>query len=320
MTNGTMNRFCVMSPRVTYDIHNEIREWLKMDSQKKSIVNSGKLLEAYWMPNSILRKYRFTEEQIRELRKFVGGEFVVHPIKIQCEILGINYFSITREEIYDRHPTLFLRKFEKVEDLMLEFYRLEGWGGERCEGASIQAFLRNLKRGHFSSNEKYVRTVEMKNGDIVNGHEYRVIFEKLAKREMDIATCSVDSLAKIFSTCYPIKESEEANKYLKSVYRGWQRDPFRGFCKDFPGRDIISLNDFSSNIMSMEKHIMLHLFLLYAQEMVSHGWPDLTINKKGKLKFIEVKSRRDKLNTYQAYWFRNVALHTEVDAAVCHVV
>lgn len=65
---------------------------------------------------------------------------------------------------------------------------------------------------------------------------------------------------------------------------------------------------------------MLHLFLLYAQEMVYHGWPDLTINKKGKLKFIEVKSKRDKLNTYQAYWFRNVALHTEVDAAVCHVV
>ncbi|HKZ42021.1 MAG TPA: VRR-NUC domain-containing protein, partial [Candidatus Hodarchaeales archaeon] len=50
------------------------------------------------------------------------------------------------------------------------------------------------------------------------------------------------------------------------------------------------------------------------------GWPDLTLHRDGKIRFVEVKKGSDKLNRNQSYWVRNFALPLDWDVVVLNVV
>ena len=50
------------------------------------------------------------------------------------------------------------------------------------------------------------------------------------------------------------------------------------------------------------------------------GWPDLTLHRDGKIRFVEVKKGRDRFRHTQSYWVRNFGRLLDWDVVVLNVI
>ncbi|EJM38389.1 VRR-NUC domain-containing protein [Pseudomonas sp. GM33] len=259
--------------------------------------------EYFWTPDSFFWAVKFmSADLLAEIREKTGGSFYSLSLRQQCELVGIEYLS---KHPRDMSETIGRRSYvDSVESFSLDFFKSSGWSGEMFEGSTIQML------------SFWARKILEKKGVRYNGFYYGDLLfaDKSSKgifRRSSISEPELSVINEVLSILNIEKISEIHSTWVKNV----KKFPLpRNVTPDV--LDIVHLESVWSGISNeIFKRILLRQILGFN----GLGWPDLTLQKNGNLKFVEVKQADDKFTHRQAYWLRNFARPLGLNMSVLHV-
>jgi hypothetical protein len=262
--------------------------------------------EYYWTPDGFFEANKImTPELLHEIREKTGGSFYSLSLTEQCALLGIEYQKIHPADMVAVCANPPLDASKGVEEFSFDFYKNQDWAGDSGEGATIHLLSFMLKRRLDKLDVKYHNYYYLKlsnklfphgifKRECIEAHEYGII-EQEVKSILDFSS-------------------------LLDVYEIWNKHQNIAFGlprKVTPNN--LSLDDFLAVCQGLTHSLLTSITNLKVMGYTGMGWPDLTLQKDAKLKFVEVKQSQDKFTHRQAYWIRNFAIPLSLDFKVLHV-
>ncbi|MGH7801214.1 MAG: hypothetical protein ACREOW_11420 [Thermodesulfobacteriota bacterium] len=179
-----------------------------------------------------------------------------------------------------------------IEEFVFQCLGAQGWRGTWCEGSSfipIIELVRQLVEG------KGIRFFPVE-WDISGRHFVR---EELSDKETHILWAAI---------------SVVTDRLLEGFYKEWQTIDPRNATKSV---SLDQLLDIWHSFGQDEIHRICARAML---GFYTAWWPDLTLHRDGKIRFVEVKKGSDKFTHRQSYWVRNFALPLDWDVVVLNVI
>jgi hypothetical protein len=262
--------------------------------------------EYFWTPDTFFDVFpSMTPELLREIRDKTGGCFYGLSLTEQCALLGVKYDRAHPADMADVCANPSLDASSSVEAFSLDFYRNQGYAGDLGEGASICLLAHVLRKRLEAKNIKFHKLwYPAMDKSVFPGGIYQR--HKIAPHERDVIRDEVE---------WVLRPSNRA-----ALYKLWSGDP-----REFPLRRQLNVKTFPKDHFhavceGLTDDRLISIAELNLMGYGGGGWPDLTLQKDGVLKFVEVKQGGDKFTHRQAYWIRNFAIPLKLDFKVLHVV
>lgn len=240
--------------------------------------------------NEELRKINgIGNKAIQEIRQEYGPPLIGWPLDEQCKFLGIPYQKLKAKwdgHGFDRFNWYCEHKNKWVypEEYVLNRYIADGWQGVNCEGRLIHTILKLLTQdkldGYWCLDYFYSTEAACFSENSLKHDQKR-----LQKSMPNFHASTETDLIERFEYCKnPQLEHDEFGRPMARFYHAtdWSTDLIVNAYRAI-GKDVL---------LEILKLLML------GGEKRRYGWPDITIVKDGKIKFVEVKTR-DRLGKLQ---------------------
>lgn len=249
--------------------------------------------EYFWTPNDWFLDA--PKEVVTKIRNKTGGSYYSLTLDKQAQIFGIHLQIISARRIRMESKinkwSLLGKTYESIEAAGLDYFKDLGWQGLCDEGAAAQIISWVVNK------QTQLETGEPIFGYLSKHRAFKDPISHLRKVEDFLEdNLSIDWLENAISRNYNL-----ANKLAKKKALNHYRLLFNGVGAKF------------------FKELILHLVKTAApgdiQAGALSGWPDLTLWKDDKIKFVEVK-HNDKIHKNQAYWIRNIGKPLNYDISL----
>ena len=261
--------------------------------------------EYFWTPDSYFEVCDgMTPKLLHEIRKKTSGCYYKLSLPEQCALLGVPYHKMHPADMVEACADPFLDLSRGVEEFSFDFYKKQGWAGDSGEGASIHLLSFVLKKRLDARQLKYHGYYYSKLNQQLYPHGVYTR-DRIQVAELDIIEHEIGVLLEFSG--------------LLEAYELWHKH-HRSF--GLPRKvnpDNLPLDDFLAVCEGLSKPFFASFVNLQILGYGGMGWPDLTLQRDAKLKFVEVKQSQDKFTRGQAYWIRNFALPLGLDFKVLHV-
>jgi len=240
--------------------------------------------------NEELRKIKgIGNKAIQEIRQQYGPPLIGWPVDEQCKFLGIPYQKLKAKwdgHGFDRFNWYCEHKKDWVypENYVLNRYIADGWRGVNCEGRFIHTILKLLTQdelsGYWILDYFYLTESAYCSDENIEHHQKR-----LQKSIPNFQASTEKDLIERFEYCKnPQPEHDEFGRSEPCFYHA----------VDWPTDLIVDA------YRALGKELLFEILklLIAGGEKRRYGWPDLTIVKDGRIKFVEVKTR-DRLGKAQ---------------------
>lgn len=262
--------------------------------------------EYFWTSDDFFNVIKgMTPELLAAIRAATGGAFHSLPLAAQCEILGLPIERVDPLAIYSRNALQQDIITDCVEEFVLDLHRKDGWEGDRLEGASLMFFCNVAKK------------MAVKRGVRFNLHYDKPFPQDQvdAKRQGGLTKDELKELASMYEELNDESEVERILEIVKA--REEDKTPVIALPKGSATH--LTTDGLLRAWRSLDISAWVKLFELGALGYSTFGWPDLTLTKNGRLKFVEVKQGSDKFTMRQPYWWRNIGRPMQFNVSVAHV-
>lgn len=171
--------------------------------------------EYFWTPDKFFEASpSMTPELLREIREKTGGCFYGLSLLEQCALLGVKYERSHPADMADSCENPPLDASSSVEAFSFDFYRNQGYAGDRGEGASINLLAhvlrKRLEANHIKFHKLWYPDLDK---SVFPGRIYQR--DKIATHEREVICDEVE---------WVLRQSNRA-----ALYKLWSGDP-----REFP--------------------------------------------------------------------------------------
>ena len=250
--------------------------------------------EYFWTPDSFfLARKGMSKKRLIQIRALTGGSFFELELKQQCKLLKVSYKETTPLQ----YEEIRSQRGKTLEERVLLTMSEQGWHGERFEGATFFIAMHAIRemiegQGLTYWPLKWLSHLEPKSRG------------KLTARELEGLDDAIDQLG---------------SSYIEAVFSNWQEASHSCSMPKVAQKENIKLKDVLHCLPVIKKDYLKDACV---REMLGYGvmgWPDLTVIKGKELRFIEVKSIKDKLTQRQGGWCRNFAKPLGWPVTILHI-
>ena len=254
----------------------------------------------------LLRLKGIGKKAVQIIRQIYGPPLIGWPVEDQCEYLGIEYIKMKAK--WDSQQFHNFNWYDDTtgrwlypEDCVLNRYLEKGWKGVNGEGRFIMTILNLLTQnelsGYWSLDFFYLTESAYWSKDNLSHHEKR-----LNQRIPNFLASTEKDLIERFK--YAINPTLKKDQYAGFVHRFHH-------ARNWP----ITLIVDAYRAFGKEKLLEILKLLMKGGEQRRYGWPDLTLVKDNKVKFIEVKTT-DRLGLNQIDLFEHILKPLKLDVTV----
>lgn len=243
---------------------------------------------------------------IQEIRQQYGPPLVGWPVDEQCKFLGIPYQKLKAKwDGHGFHKFNWYCEHKKgwvyAEDYVLNRYIADGWQGVNCEGRFIHTILKLLTQnelsGYWTLDYFYLSESAHWSDENLRHHQKR-----LQESIPNLQASTEKDLIERFEYCKNPQPVRNEYGCLISCFH---------HATNWPTDLIVDA------YRALGKEVLLEILrlLMTGGEKRRYGWPDLTIVKNGKIKFVEVKTT-DRLGKNQIELWDSILKPLALDVTV----
>jgi len=258
--------------------------------------------EYFWTPDGFFTVIEgVTPSMLKQIRAKTGGSFYELSLEDQCKLLEVRYERITAASLAAGGVPLDNvghRGGMAIEEFAFQSLGAQGWRGSWREGSGISYIVFLVQR-------------------LVNGKGIRFYPNVYDTSQFNTSgVVAPPFVREVLSD----KETHILWTAIREVTDGLLEDLY----KELPSLDRTGLLSLAQLLDIWHIFGQEGIYRICARAMLGFysygGWPDLTLHRDGKIRFVEVKKGSDKLNRNQSYWVRNFALPLDWDVVVLNVV
>src|SRR5690606_31255012 len=193
--------------------------------------------EMYWSPDIGWLKSITTREVLDKVRAITNGCFHHHNLQTQCALLELPFQSLSAHDLLSQistQPTI--TSPMSVESLCLEYFKHQGWQGERYEGATIRLIIQSIDKHVRATVMKSYgkRTIRYKKGKKIESTYMDP--DEAARMHKEIDDRYDELMAEAFNYCYP--------NHMDEIHHAWAKNPENWRLPSYATPENLSLNTF----------------------------------------------------------------------------